>query len=30
MKSERTLIMNILENFITFLTRGRSRNFDLR
>jgi hypothetical protein len=29
MKSGRTLITKILENFITFLTRIRTLNFDL-
>jgi hypothetical protein len=30
MKSGRTLIVKILENFITFLTRGRTLNYDLK
>jgi hypothetical protein len=29
MKSGRTLITKILENFITFLTKGITRNYDL-
>jgi hypothetical protein len=29
MKSERTLIVKILENFATFLTAGKTQNFDL-